>query len=41
MMRADSPRWEEVNPSPFEHERAGLCDAEDAVHQWMTLVARA
>jgi hypothetical protein len=20
----DSPRWEEINPSPFEHERAGL-----------------
>ena len=23
-MRTDSPRWEEINPSPFEHERAGL-----------------
>lgn len=23
-MRQDSPRWEEINPSPFEHERDGL-----------------
>ena len=28
-MRADSPRWVEVTPSQFAHERAGLLAVRD------------